>query len=237
MTATDPDLGEFEGKKVAKTTISLRGAGDGLSESMQIDPVLLHHGAKPYVIMETRVSSIDFPEIADAPNMLERKAVLRAGTALIVDSDIVAEMVERQKGRIAEKHLADRLAAEDAARAKEGAQQTAVGPEGEVHPEAVLNPDAVEKNGGTLPGGRPAPEWDDDDLNHDPLNPPDLPVSEGGPGGFPLGAIADEQRAAAGVDNVTPIGNGRKPAGTKKAAAKKAPSTRKRAAKKAPVKS
>lgn len=133
------DLGQFEGATVVRSTIALRNAGDGLSEALQVDPALLHIGDTVYVVMETRVSSIEFPELSpDTPNLVERKAVLRAGTALLADDDLVGGMIDKQKERVQARRAADRLAREQEAKAKPGGQQTIVGPDGEIDPDAVI---------------------------------------------------------------------------------------------------
>ena len=85
-------LGEFDGKTVARTTIAITNAGDGLSEAMKIEPQLLHHGDKVYVLLECEVSKIRFDEVKDT-GYLSRVHVLKAGGAVIADAS-TAEQVK-----------------------------------------------------------------------------------------------------------------------------------------------
>lgn len=91
-----PKLGEFEGRKVTKTTISVRNAGDGLSKAMEVDPQLLHQGDTVYVVMECKVGPVEFDVVKNSDTDATRKHVLRAGAATIVDAKLVQHAVEAQ---------------------------------------------------------------------------------------------------------------------------------------------
>lgn len=93
-------LGTFEGRKVIKTTISVRNAGDGLSQAMEVDPQLLHQGDTVYVVMECAVGPVSFDPVKDSDSDCLRKHVLRAGAATIVDADLVKQAVEAQTEKI-----------------------------------------------------------------------------------------------------------------------------------------
>jgi len=108
MTTITSELGSFEGKPVTRTTIALTNAGDGLSESLKIDPRLLHMDDKLYVVIECDVTKVRFDPAKDDGDQLTRVHVLKASTAVIVDPELVKDMVEAQR----EKNL----------RAKEAAQ-------------------------------------------------------------------------------------------------------------------
>lgn len=103
-----PNLGEFEGRAVTKTTISVRNAGDGLSQAMKVDPQLLHQSDTVYVVMECKVGPVQFDPIKDSETECERKHVLRAGAATIVDADLVKGAVAAMTEKIIAKREEER---------------------------------------------------------------------------------------------------------------------------------
>lgn len=95
-------LTPFDGRDVLRTTIAVANAGDGLSEALRIDPREFHHGEIVHVVLECVVDQVRFVPLdtKDAAGPLVRTHRLKAGTATIVDADLVAEQVNRQKIRI-----------------------------------------------------------------------------------------------------------------------------------------
>ena len=93
------DLGTFDGKDVLRTAISVTNAGDGLSEAMKVDPTLLHLDDKVYVVLECQVAKVRFDPIKDT-DAVSRVHVLRAGTATMVDADLVQQQLTEQAERI-----------------------------------------------------------------------------------------------------------------------------------------
>lgn len=108
MSIIQSELGVFEGKPVTRTAIKLTKAGDGLSEALKIDPQLLHMGDTLYVVVECAVADVNFKPTKDDPDLVTRVHSLVAGTAVIVDPDLVQDMVEAQR----EKNLRAREAAQ-----------------------------------------------------------------------------------------------------------------------------
>lgn len=98
-TAAKPELGTFDGRDVISTSLSVTNAGDGLSAAMTVEPVLLHHGDVVIVVLECEVTKIGFVEIKDT-DVLNRVHTLRAGTATIIDRDVVAEALDAQALKI-----------------------------------------------------------------------------------------------------------------------------------------
>lgn len=92
------DLGEFEGRKVTKTTIAVRNAGDGLSKAMKVDPQLLHQGDRVYVVLECDVDKVTFDPYDDG--VCARIQNLNAGTATIIDGAVVRDALDQQRDRI-----------------------------------------------------------------------------------------------------------------------------------------
>lgn len=106
--ATDPSkLPDYAGRPVVRTTISIRNAGDGLSEGLGIDPQVLPLGDKVYVVLECTVHAHDHDRLMDKGNdtgMLVLDQVLKAGTGTLIDADVVkqaiadqAEVIQRAK--------------------------------------------------------------------------------------------------------------------------------------------
>lgn len=92
------DLGDFEGRIVTKATIAVRKAGDGLSQAMKVDPVLLHQGDTVYVVLECTVGKVLFDPYDDG--VCARVQNLVAGTATIIGADAVKTAIDAQRERI-----------------------------------------------------------------------------------------------------------------------------------------
>lgn len=100
MTATKTtDLGTFDGRDVISTSVAITNAGDGLSASLNIDPLVMHIGDTGVIVLEYVVTKIGFLEIKDT-DVLNRVHTLRAGTATIIDRDVVAEALDAQALKI-----------------------------------------------------------------------------------------------------------------------------------------
>lgn len=92
------NLGEFEGLPVLGTSVAITRAGDGLSQALKTDPVLLHHGQTVMVVLECEVADVTFAQIKDVEGFT-RKHKLKAGTATIIDADVVRDAIVAQKER------------------------------------------------------------------------------------------------------------------------------------------
>ncbi len=90
-------LNQFDGRDVVGTTIALTNAGDGLSKAVATEPIELHHGEKVYVVFETEVSKVRFDKSKDDASKLVRVHTLKAGTATIVDFDLVSDVLNAQE--------------------------------------------------------------------------------------------------------------------------------------------
>lgn len=93
------DLGTFEGRDVLNSSIAIRKAGDGLSQALKLDPVVLHQGQKVYVVLECVVGPIAFKPIDDT-DCVARVQDLIAGVATIMDDVVVSEAIDRQRERL-----------------------------------------------------------------------------------------------------------------------------------------
>lgn len=95
-------LTPFDGRQVLRTSIAVSNAGDGLSEALRIDPREFHHGEVVHVVLECSVDQVRFVPLdpKDAHGPLVRSHRLKAGTATVVDADLVQEQIDRQRMRI-----------------------------------------------------------------------------------------------------------------------------------------
>lgn len=99
-TSTLPDYG---GRSVARTTLSIRNAGDGLSEGLSIAPQVLPLGQTVYVVLECVVDAHDHVRLKDRKSdtgLLVLDQVLKAGTGTIVDAELVRDVIAAQAERI-----------------------------------------------------------------------------------------------------------------------------------------
>lgn len=96
-------LPDYGGRPVVRSTISIRNAGDGLSEGLAIDPQVLPVGEKVYVVLECVVHAHDHDRLMDKGSdtgLLVLDQVLKAGTGTLIDADVVKQAVAEQAERI-----------------------------------------------------------------------------------------------------------------------------------------
>lgn len=113
-------LGEHEGKPITGVAAKITGAGDGLSESLNLSPVHLPMGGKGFALVPYEVVSheYDFPKTGKdrvEDEMLET-AVIKAEGCLLLDPDLVRDVAAQHRLRIEDA----RAAAEKAKREAKG---------------------------------------------------------------------------------------------------------------------
>ncbi len=101
-------LHKFEGREVIGTKVKITGAGDGLSQALAIDPTELSLGETVYVVLECTVDKVIHERVKDT-EALTRVQSLKAGTATLVDKDLVDAKLEAQRVRIEEAKGVSRL--------------------------------------------------------------------------------------------------------------------------------
>lgn len=101
-------MSKFEGREVIGTKVAIVGAGDGLSESLAIDPVELKIGATVYVLTECVVAAVSLVPVKDTQS-LTRNHKLKAGTTTLVDEGFAGETLAAQADKIAEARAASKL--------------------------------------------------------------------------------------------------------------------------------
>lgn len=97
-------LGTYKGQQVIGTSVSIRNAGDGLSEGLSISPEVFDVNSTLYVVLECEVDAHDYKRVKArgdvVPGVLVLDQVLKAGTATIVDGDLVTKHLDEQRERI-----------------------------------------------------------------------------------------------------------------------------------------
>lgn len=150
--AKEEELGTFEGHPVERVKIIVTKTGDGLSEAMEVEPHILTQGDTGFVVLAFKTSKIRFDltkrkgeDEDEGPITVDRIQILEATGATFVDRDLVGDVVDKMRQRIAE------LRAEEARRKAEE--------RGEFSFDSLEGPEDDDKD----------PE-DDDESSDDPLD-------------------------------------------------------------------
>lgn len=101
-------LSPFDGREVLGAGVTIRNAGDGLSQAMGVDPVELHHSEEVTIAVRCVVDKVRFDPVKDTEG-LRRIHVLKAGDASIIDDALVAEALDAQRVKIEEARGVKRL--------------------------------------------------------------------------------------------------------------------------------
>ena len=97
-------LEDFEGNPVTTVGVEIRNAGGGLSEALDVEPVLLHGGDTVYVVMRCDVTGVNHKPIKGDEGNWKRIHVMRATDATIMDSAAVRKAIDSQRERIRREH-------------------------------------------------------------------------------------------------------------------------------------
>lgn len=102
-TPDHPDyrLPEYGGKKVLRTSVSIRNAGDGLSEGLAIEPTLYPIGTRLQVVLDVEVVKHNHgPLRGKDVDFLEVEQVMKASTATVIEAPMVRKALDRQRAKI-----------------------------------------------------------------------------------------------------------------------------------------
>lgn len=99
------DLGEYKGRPITGISAILRKTGDGLSTTFNVDPDValdIEQGFEGVVAFDFRCYKVDYeaedrkyPALGGLVKVIEMDAV----TAVILDADVLADAIDRQKAR------------------------------------------------------------------------------------------------------------------------------------------
>lgn len=105
-------LHKFEGRDVIGTKAKIVKTGDGLSESVALDPVELAMDETVFLLIEAKVTRVSFDPVKDT-NSLIRVPTLTAQTVTLVEKDFAGERLEAQRVKIEQAKGIERLAFPD----------------------------------------------------------------------------------------------------------------------------
>lgn len=95
------ELGEHEGKPIRRTSLEVRNIAGGLHKATKTDPFILHPGERAFIVAEVIGGPHTFKPLDDGSggdfDAWERVNVSNADTVVIVDEELVAEMIEKQR--------------------------------------------------------------------------------------------------------------------------------------------
>lgn len=134
----------YGGRDVVAAGVSIRNAGDGLSEAMNVEPTEMPIDQTVHVVLECTVTRHTYEELKDSDD-LKLVHVLKAGRATIVESDIVDHHLDEQQRRIEEAEGVQRLFDEDGEGEVREGEMT---PVGSALDEALGAAEAAEGEGG-----------------------------------------------------------------------------------------
>jgi hypothetical protein len=106
---------EFEGDEIVGSTIKLVGAGDGLSDSLKIEPVAFHRGEDVFFVVHGKNRFAAFPPEKKGSDRVVRQHTIDTVDIAIVDEADVAELLlrNRQKVKDAMEALAAQMRTDD----------------------------------------------------------------------------------------------------------------------------
>jgi hypothetical protein len=97
-------LGSYEGFDVVGATVSVRNAGDGLSQALAVEPVRLDLHSTVHLVLECEVVKHVYEGPRDKDHVDQDELVLvnvlRAGRATLIDRDAVKSALDEQSDRI-----------------------------------------------------------------------------------------------------------------------------------------
>lgn len=103
----------FEGKEVSKVTARIVGAGDGLSDPLDIEPVIHHLGDEAWIVLKASTTQLNHkPASRSDDEPLQRVQTYSAIEAVFVDEADVEHLLAAQRDKVAAAK-AEREAAEE----------------------------------------------------------------------------------------------------------------------------
>ncbi len=103
---TATKIPKFEGRNVAKTSVAVTKAGDGLSAPLTVAPDVIKVGEKRFLLLEVECARVNHQEIKDSSE-LDRVHTLKTVAGTLVDEDLALPLLNAQAEKIAEARAAD----------------------------------------------------------------------------------------------------------------------------------
>jgi len=96
-----PSLGKYRGKTIVAASGKLTNPNPGIELALKIDPQIFEPGSRVPILSECMVGQHTLSPIEDEdPRHYELSHNFIGGLAIILDEDLVAELIARQKARI-----------------------------------------------------------------------------------------------------------------------------------------
>lgn len=125
-TTTRPTLPDFEDQPVAKATVRITRAGDGLSEALKVEPKALHVGQEVFYVLAGTVEQVNHK--ADKDGDLTRVHTVAATAVTEIDGGTAQQMLTAAAKALEQRRaeLDGQLSIDDelAAEAREAADET-----------------------------------------------------------------------------------------------------------------
>src|SRR5258706_9685039 len=97
---TEPVLEQFEGNDVSRSSVKITKAGDGLSDALKLEPIVLHRGDEVYFVLRGKVRYVAFPPEKKDSVAVMRQHVIDTEDIAIVDEASVAKLLEANRDRV-----------------------------------------------------------------------------------------------------------------------------------------
>ena len=122
----------FEGKEVSKVTARIVGAGDGLSDPLDVEPVIHHLGDEAWIVLKATTTQLNHkPASRSDSEPLQRVQTYSAVEAVFVDEADVEHLLAAQREKVAaakaEREEAEQARLEEEERAALEAEQREAG--------------------------------------------------------------------------------------------------------------
>lgn len=84
-------LGDFEGDPIARSTVKITKAGDGLSDALKVDPIAYHRGETVYFVLRGKVRYAGFPPLnKDGAEVVRQHIIDTVDIAIVAETDVAA---------------------------------------------------------------------------------------------------------------------------------------------------
>lgn len=88
-----PDFGTYDGRPVRKSSLTIRGTGDGLSDALSIEPQTFSPLDTAYVVLEVEMSDVDHKYMKDA-DAWNRVQVCKAVRGAFIEQSIAQPILD-----------------------------------------------------------------------------------------------------------------------------------------------
>lgn len=112
---TTSESREFEGDEVVASSVKITKAGDGLSDALEIDPLVFHRGEEVFFVLRGKVRHVAFPPKKKGDSRVVRQHIIDCEDVAIVPEEAVAQLLvdERDRVKRALDSLAEQLRTDD----------------------------------------------------------------------------------------------------------------------------